>query len=314
MKYLPSLPILLRMTRPGFLLASAVACVLGWAVAYASGLPFRGWGATWTLALAVLLHAGANVLNDVADAQNGGDAINQEAITPFTGGAGLLQSGQVSLTQTRVLAAVLFGVVLLGGLLLAWRVGAGLLLYGLVGAALAWAYSAQPLQLMRRGVGELSVAAAWVLMVAGADFVQRGVWSLAPFGLGLSYALLMANVLLINGLPDAKADTTVGKRTLVVRLGAARVPAVYAALALLAHAWALGSVGRYFQQLGVDRESGLGLWLVPQLSLLLSLGAYISLRRVRLQVRALRPAITLSIAAALAHGWLLALVLYFGAL
>ena len=60
--------------------------------------------------------------------------------------------------------------------------------------------------LMSRGLGELAVALAWWLMVLGADFVQRQSFALEPLLLGAPYACLMANVLLINGLPDAAAD------------------------------------------------------------------------------------------------------------
>jgi 1,4-dihydroxy-2-naphthoate octaprenyltransferase len=262
----------------------------------------------WTLVLALALHAAANVLNDAADAQNGGDAINQEAIAPFTGGAGLIQSGQVSLAQTRAVAGWLFALVMLGGLALSYWVSRDLLGYGAAGALLAWGYSAPPLALMRRGVGELAVAAAWVLMVGGADCVQRGAFSLLPLVLGLSYALLMANVLLVNGLPDAKADAAVGKRTLVVRLGSARVPLLYGLLAVAAHVLALYLAWR----------CGLRAWaLLPQLSALLSARAWWLLRRQRRQrcqrsqLLFLRPAIVLTIAAALLHGlaWCAALLM-----
>ena len=67
--------------------------------------------------------------------------------------------------------------------------------------------------------------------VLGADYVQRG--ALAPWtmSVALSYSLLIGNILLINGVPDAQADARVGKRTLAVRLGAARVAVVYGAWA-----------------------------------------------------------------------------------
>ena len=41
------------------------------------------------------------------------------------------------------------------------------------GLLLAWAYSAPPLRLMSRGLGELTVALVWFLVVIGADLVQR---------------------------------------------------------------------------------------------------------------------------------------------
>lgn len=298
LKRLPTFFLLLRMTRPGFLTASAVACLLGWAVAYASAGLWQGVYAAWTLLLALLLHAAANVINDAADAENGGDAINQDAIAPFSGGAGLLQAGRVTLAQTRALALALFALVLLGGLALASVRGWALLAYGAAGLLLAWAYSAAPLQLMKRGVGELAVAAAWLLMVGGADFVQRGVFSTLPLLMGGSYALLMANVLLVNGLPDATADAAVGKRTLVVRLGSARVPALYALLAVLAHGLALAVAWVYGLR-------GCALFL-PQLTLVCACHAYFLLRRPQRQRSELRRAMVLTIAAAQLHACALA--------
>jgi len=165
--------LLLRMTRPGFLSITAVACLLGIASA-ASGDGQIDWRlALLTLVLALAAHAGANVLNDYHDALNGADAANQSGLFPFTGGSRLIQQGQVTPEQTRALAGGLLAGVALGGLALAWVTGGGLLLIGLVGLALGWAYSAPPLKLMSRGLGELTVALTWGLIVVGADQVQR---------------------------------------------------------------------------------------------------------------------------------------------
>jgi 1,4-dihydroxy-2-naphthoate octaprenyltransferase len=53
----------------------------------------------------------------------------------------------------------------------------------------------------------------------------------------VSFALLLANILLINGFPDAESDARVGKRTLVVRLGPIPAAGLYLGLVLLAHGW-----------------------------------------------------------------------------
>ena len=63
------------------------------------------------------------------------------------------------------------GLVVVAGLLLALHSGGGLLLIGATGLLLGWAYSAPPLSLMSRGLGELTVAACWWLVVVGADYV-----------------------------------------------------------------------------------------------------------------------------------------------
>jgi 1,4-dihydroxy-2-naphthoate polyprenyltransferase len=282
-----------RMTRPGFLVVTAVACVLGFASAAACGCGFDLPLALATLVLAVTAHAGANVLNDYEDAVSGADARNTAGLFPFTGGSRLIQQGVVSLATTRAVAWTLLGLVALGGVLLAVQTAGGLLLIGLAGVGLAWAYSSPPLRLMSRGWGEAVVAIVWWLVVIGADYVQRQHFFLIPAYSAVSFALLVANILLVNGLPDAEADRAVGKHTLAVRLGPRRAAALYALLAVLAHAWLV-----------------LGVWaLVPPLqalwglvSLPVSLVAAALVWRHAQQPQRLRLAIVLTIVAAVLHG------------
>lgn len=285
--------LLLRMTRPGFLTITAVACLLGIASAASSNGSTDWRLALLTLVLALAAHAGANVLNDYHDALNGADAANQGGLFPFTGGSRLIQQGRVTPEQTRALAWGLLAGVALGGLLLAWVTGGGLLLLGLAGLALGWAYSAPPLKLMSRGLGELAVALAWGLIVVGADQVQRRDWLLLPGVAAFGFALLMANILLINGYPDAASDAAVGKRTLVVRLGARASARLYLLMALLAHGWVVGAA--WLGWLPAPALAGLA-------SLPLSLAASGLLWQRADRPSTLQPAILLTIAAGTVHG------------
>lgn len=283
----------LRMTRPGFLLITVVACLLGLATAASSGPEIDLANAVSTVLLALAAHAALNVLNDYHDALNGADDANRDGLFPFTGGARLIQNGEVSVSATRKLAWGLLLLVVPAGLLLAVRSGEGLVFVGLAGLLLGWAYSAPPLALMSRGLGEAAVAAAWWLVVIGADYVQQGRFSLLPATAGVGYALLVANILLINGFPDAAADASVDKRTLVVRAGPARAARVYLAVALLAH----GHLA-FFVALGTVPPAALaGLCSLP-----LSLAAAWLLVRRSARTGELRPAIVLSILAAVVHG------------
>lgn len=112
----------------------------------------------------------------------------------------------------------LFAVVIAGGLWLIAQSGAGLFWIGLAGLAIGWAYSAPPLKLNSRGLGEVCVATGFLFIVAGSDFVQQGRFDALPWVAGLPYALLVTNVLYINQFPDREADRLAGKWHWVARL------------------------------------------------------------------------------------------------
>lgn len=291
------------MTRPGFLAITVVACVLGLAMAASCGCGFSPGLAGLTLGLALLAHAAANVFNDYHDSLNGADAANAAGLFPFTGGSRLIQNGTTTAGQTRELALHLFVVVILGGLLLVGLSGPGLLLIGMVGVGLAWAYSAPPLKLMSHGLGELAVGLSWWLMVLGADYVQRHRLEVVSAVTALSYGLLVVNILLINGFPDAASDAAVGKRTLVVRVGPDSASVVYLLVALLAHGWLAAMVWAVV-------APPAAVWAL--VSLPLSCLAWVLLHRHRHHPQRLRPAIALTIAAACVHGLAMAFSLVMG--
>jgi 1,4-dihydroxy-2-naphthoate octaprenyltransferase len=240
-------------TRPAFLSVTFVGCLLGLASAMASGIRPDPLAATLTVFFALVAHAGVNVLNDYFDARNGTDAVNVERVFPFTGGSRFIQNGVISEEATGAFGYALLASVVPAGLWLTAYSAPGLLLVGLCGLLVGWAYSAPPLHAVSRGLGELSVTAGWLLIVVGTDFVQRRGFALAPIAAGLGFALLVANILYINQFPDARADAKAGKRTLVVRLGAANARWGYAALAALC---------------GVSVVAGIAAGALPRLSLI----------------------------------------------
>jgi 1,4-dihydroxy-2-naphthoate polyprenyltransferase len=205
-------------TRPAFLTITLAGCLLGFATAVEGGAAFDWVRALVTLVLALLAHAGINVLNDYCDHLNGTDARNTQRIYPFTGGSRFIQNGVLTPRQVLAFAAALFVATIAGGLWLLSVAGEGLFWIGLVGLAIGWAYSAPPLQLNSRGVGELCVATGFLLVVTGADYAQRGAFAPLPWLAGMPYALLVANILYINQFPDREADRASGKLHWVARL------------------------------------------------------------------------------------------------
>jgi 1,4-dihydroxy-2-naphthoate octaprenyltransferase len=287
-------------TRPAFLTASLMACLIGLALAWHDGLAFDVPLALITLLFAMLTQAGVNVLNDYYDALNGTDAQNTERIFPFTGGSRFIQNGVLTLAQTRNFGFALMACVAAAGLWLMARSAPQLLYVGLAGLFIGWAYSAPPFRLNSRGLGELCVTAGILAITVGTDFVQRKGFAIDPFVAGLSYALLTTNLLYINQFPDRAADTAAGKLHWVARLEVQHARWGYALVVALAYIWLLSSV-----LLG---------WL-PMLALIALFALPLSVQAARLllrhaaQPRQLGDAIKLTIAAMLAHGALLSLAL-----
>ena len=290
-------------TRPAFLTASLMACLIGLAAAWHGGIALNPELAAITLLFALLAHAGVNVLNDYYDALNGADACNVERIFPFTGGSRFIQNGVLTPAQTRNFGFTLLSGVALAGLWLMLRSGAQLFYIGLAGLFIGWAYSAPPFRLNSRGLGELCVTAGFLLIVAGSDFVQRKGFAAAPLAAGLSYALLVANLLYINQFPDRRADMAAGKLHWVARLEVRQARWGYALIAALAYAWLLSGV--MFGGLPVSA-------LLAALALPLSIKAARLLLHHAAQPQQLGGAIRLTIAAMLLHGALLSLGLILG--
>lgn len=293
----------LAATRPAFLTASLMACLIGLAIAWHDGLVFDVLAALITLLSALLAHTAANVLNDYYDALNGTDACNVERVYPFTGGSRFIQNGVLTEIQTRNFGFSLLAGVVLAGLWLMLRTDLRLIGIGLAGLLIAWAYSAPPLRLNSRGLGELCVAAGFLAITVGTDFVQRRGFSVAPVIAGLSYALLVTNLLYINQFPDRAADMAAGKLHWVARMEVRHARWGYVLIVAMAYIWLLLSVA-------------LG-WL-PVLAMMALLALPLSVKAARLllrhaaEPRQLGDAIKLTIAAMLAHGALLAIALIIG--
>jgi len=188
------------------------------------------------------IHAGANLANDYFDHLSGADAANRFS-TPFSGGSRVIQEGVVSPRAVVAAAAACTAAGAACGFVL-WLSTRGYVLLGIgaLGIAIGWFYTAPPLRLVHRGLGELTTMLAFgVLPALGTEWVLRGRLTPHVSWVGLPAGLLVAAILWINEFPDVGADASAGKRTLVVRLGPRRAIAAYGLL--LAATYASVAVG-----------------------------------------------------------------------
>lgn len=293
---LSGLPLWLAATRPAFLTVTLVGSLIGLATCYFDGLAIDPLKAVLTILFALVAHAGVNVINDFHDDANGSDAANTERLFPFTGGSRFIQNGVLSARATAWFGYALLASIIPPGIWLTLNSAPDLLLIGLAGLFVGWAYSAPPLRLMSRGLGEVAIVIGWLLVCIGTDFVQRGSFAALPVLVGFPFALLVASILFINQFPDRKADELAGKRTLVVRWGTENARWGYLTLILLANLWVLLLVGRSTLPI----LTALAVFVLP-----LSMQAGRQLLKFADQPANLRPAIMQTIAACHLHGLLL---------
>jgi 1,4-dihydroxy-2-naphthoate octaprenyltransferase len=225
----------LRATRLPFLTATFVPVLLGIAVAgWTNG--FSWWLALLTLVGGACIHLGLNVANDVFDTTSGADAANVNP-TQFSGGSRVVHYGLLSLRSITLMSAGFYAVGIGIGIALAAMRGWDLLWLGIAGALLSVFYTAPPLKLVHRGLGDIDVFLGFgPIMTLGAYFVQAREYDLEPLLASLPVGILIALVLYVNEVPDRPADAAADKRTLPVRFSKDAIVNGYAAAVALAFA------------------------------------------------------------------------------
>ena len=223
---------LLGVARPPFLLTGLVLFVFGAAWAMLLGATFSV--SRMLLGYLILLpaHLSVSFSNDYFDVAV--DSFGSPS--PFTGGSGVLVHHPEVREPARRIALGLMACSMLLGILFTslysyspWFLG-----YVLLGNLVGWFYSAPPLRLAYRGLGELTTALTAGVLVPGMGYLVMG-------GNAQGEALLFVIPLLLLGLafiltveiPDMEMDRLGNKRTWVARRGRA-FGFIAAGIALLA--------------------------------------------------------------------------------
>lgn len=222
-------------TRPMFLPASVMPVLVGSSVGIAQAGAVDLAAVLLALVAIMGVHGGVNVLNDVCDDANGTDRHNDTRVFPYTGGSRFIQNGVLTAAQMQNWAVLLLGASAACGALLLALKGWPVLWLGLAGIALGVLYSVPPVFLAGRGLGETAVGIGFGLLpVCGSAWLQTGSVGATEILLAVPVSAWVANILLVNEIPDAAADARAGKRTLPVRLGASGAAVVYAGISALA--------------------------------------------------------------------------------
>lgn len=216
-----SLRIWWQTLRPWSYTAAVIPVLLGAAIAAYDGYADLG---RLLLALigAIAIQAGTNLANEYYDDQKGLDKVQTIGI------GGAIQRGELSARQVLIAALIAFGIGAAIGLYLVSLTGPFLFWLGLISIAVGYFYTAEPLALAYRGLGEVAVFIFMgPVIVVGSYYVQTQQVTLPVVLASLPVGFLVAAILHANNLRDLDLDRQFGKRTLATILGRARANLEY---------------------------------------------------------------------------------------
>lgn len=205
-----------RASRPNFLVLAPVCAGLGIAIAWHQDGTLALLDTILVLTGAVLAHAAVNLFNEYEDFISGLDLATRR--TPFSGGSGALPESPEAATRVLVAAVATLVLVIAIGFYFIWLRGLPMFVLGASGVLLVLSYTRwitrSPLIcLLAPGLGFGPV------MIFGSLIALGGRLDPAALTVSLISLLLASELLLINQIPDAEADRTVGRRHLVITLG-----------------------------------------------------------------------------------------------
>ena len=227
----------IRLGRPLFLGGAFLLFALGAAIAarHGHGIDWQRYvlGQAAVTAFQLMTHYANDYFDYDVDVAN---------LTPtkWSGGSRVLAQGELPRSVALIAAIVLAAIGLAMTLAVSRHAGAWTAPTLIAMLVLAWEYSAPPLRLCGSGAGELDTVIVVTVLVPWLGFYLQ-----APDLVGIRVlviaitplALLQFAMLLAIEFPDAAGDAATGKRTLVVRLGAARAARLYAVLTATAYLW-----------------------------------------------------------------------------
>ncbi len=233
--FLKRLAAFIRLGRPLFLVGGFVLHGLGAAMALYRGASLNGaaflWGQVAITSIQWMTHYANDYFDLAADRSN-------QTPTNWSGGSRVLVENQLPPQTAFRTARILSYIAILAALIVGLLIVPAPLTLPLFALALflAWYYSAPPLHLHSRGLGELSgaVLISGLTPLVGFYLQARHLEGL-PFLAIFPLCCFQFAMLLAIEFPDAAGDNVSGKRTLVIRLGAKRAAWLYCTVLALAY-------------------------------------------------------------------------------
>ena len=219
-------------TRPWSFTMTFSSVTVGTLVAYLDG-SFSLLLYLLTLGGMIAFHAAKNLINDYYHVNHRVDQLGAPTTKyrPHPLAAGVTSTGTIT-----AWAGIFYLLTLLAAAYLSWLRSPWVVAIVAAGIAGSFLYTADPVVLKARGLGELTVFLMWgPLIPLGAYAVQTGALSARPVIIAVPVGLFVALVLLANNIRDIEYDGSVQTRTLPVLVGKRIGIAIYDSLLLIAY-------------------------------------------------------------------------------
>lgn len=214
--------------RPRTLALSLTPVVVGTALAWAEAGQVNMLAAVVAALGAMFIQIGANLYNDAADFERGGDGPNRLGPSRVTAG------GLMTASQVKRGAFISFGVTALLGCYLISIGGWPILLLGVASIFCGWAYTGGPLPIAYTPIAELFVVLFFgVGAVGGTVWLHTGALPGIVILVGVIMGLFAAAVNFVNNYRDCEQDRENGRRTLAMLVGPEGGRMLYMAMLLL---------------------------------------------------------------------------------
>lgn len=179
--------------------------------------------------------------------------------TPFSGGSAIMVQKLLPAPQVLMVSKIAALLALLMGCILQYgfKTGPLTLFLGISGLIAGYYYSKPPVRLIKRGLGEISIAYAYgFLPVITGWYIQGNTISPLACLVSIPIAGSIFNVILINEFPDYEADIAAGKYNLLTRLGKEAAIRLYATIVCL-------SVFSVYMSIIAGAPRAIGMWYLP---------------------------------------------------
>jgi 1,4-dihydroxy-2-naphthoate polyprenyltransferase len=179
----------------------------------------------------VLTHISVNLFNEYSDYKTGIDFNTQRS--PFSGGSGMIVSGNTSLRSVLIVAvlslAVAFGIGLYFSIVAHWSI----LVIAVVGGLTIVLYTPVLARFMLGELfsglmlGTMVVIGTYIAMTASPEMGLGQILTAELLLISIPPGILTSLLLLINEFPDAEADRRGGRKHLVIRFGREKAAWIY---------------------------------------------------------------------------------------